>query len=189
MRCILTVALLLGIVSLKGAEAGSSPGYSLAKTLTPEEFAKAGLSKLTPEELAFLETALVRQQGVQSNARTTSSAAKPGKKGAPASDKGGPASLTREQVAADFGAEQVAQNRPAADVNEVRTHIEGTVQEFSGRAVFVLGNGQIWQQRTPQDVFLSKKLVNPEVTLIRTSLGYKMLIDAANVVVFVKRIQ
>ena len=88
----------------------------------------------------------------------------------------------------EFGAEQIAQAKPTNDGDELHTTIEGTVQEFSGRAVFVLGNGQIWQLRTPADVFLPRKLVNPAVTLIRGAFGYKLVIDAADLVLLVKRV-
>lgn len=148
------------------------------RSLTPEEFSRAGLNKLTTEELSFLEAALARQGKASvttSPARTIS----PQPQRPP----------SKEKVAADFGAEQVAQNKPANTSDELHTSIEGSVQEFSGRAVFVLANGQIWQQRTPTDVYLPKKLTNPAVTLVRGPFGYKMIIDAANVVVYVKRIQ
>jgi len=180
-RRALLLSLVFGSLSF-GATAPSPPSKtSLAQTLSAEEFARAGLNKLTPDELAFLDAALAR--------RSLPPAV--GASAAPATpirqEKLPP---TREKVAADFGAEQVAaQKQPAADVGELHTHIEGTVQEFSGRAVFALGNGQVWQLRTPADIYLTKKLVNPEVTLIRGPGGYKMVIDAANVVVLVKRIQ
>ena len=96
---------------------------------------------------------------------------------------------SREKIAVDFGAEQVAQAKPTTAGDELHTTIEGTVQEFSGRAVFVLGNGQIWQLRTPTDVFLPRKLINPAVTLIRGAFGYKRVIDAADLVLLVKRVQ
>lgn len=179
MRCALLLALLLGSARLFGAEPGQPSGYSLAKSLSAEDFARAGLNKLSPEELAFLESALARQHPP----------AVPATKTPPVATAPTKRPLSREKVAADFGAEQVAQPTAADSGDTLHTHIEGTVQEFSGRAAFVLANGQIWQLRTPADIFLSKKLVNPEVTLIKGSLGYKMVIDAANVVVFVKRIQ
>ena len=83
----------------------------------------------------------------------------------------------------------MAPAKPTSDGDKLHTTIEGAVQEFSGRAVFVLGNGQIWQLRTPTDVFLPKKLLDPAVTLIRGAFGYKLVIDAADIVLLVKRIQ
>lgn len=177
---VVLLALVFGLARLGGAEAVAPAGSSLAKVLSAEEFARAGLNKLTPDELAFLEAALARKQGA-----VAASEPAPAAKSKTVTKR--PAAV--EPAPSGFGAEQVAKVAPATDGDELHTRIEGTVQEFSGRAVFALANGQIWQQRIPQDVFLSKKLVNPEVTLIRTSVGYKMIIDAANVVVFVKRIQ
>ncbi len=195
-RCILLVAaLVLGLSRSHSAEPANPSSISLAKTLSPEEFARAGLNKLTPEELAFLDATLASKSlspvavaaTVPARASTPASSAKrPAAQ--PASTPSAPLASAPEATS-DFGAEQISKVKPTSGPDELHTTIEGTVQEFSGRAVFVLANGQVWQQRTPQDVFLSKKLVNPAVTLIRTSLGYKMLIDAANVVVFVKRIQ
>jgi hypothetical protein len=77
----------------------------------------------------------------------------------------------------------------ACAVRAAESSIEGTIESFSGRAVFVLDNGQIWQQRIPDTVYFSPKLENPEVIITRDIVGYKMLIVPANRIVFVKRIQ
>lgn len=176
-RYILLLVLLFGTGRLGGAEPSGSATTSATRALTAEEFARSGLNKLTPEELAFLDAALARHHsevGQRAPVPANSTAKRP---------------PSKEKIAADFGVEQVAQSKPVNDADELHTHIEGTIQEFSGRTVFVLANGQIWQQRTPTDVFLPKKLVNPAVTLTRGAFGYKMVIDDANIVVFVKRVQ
>jgi hypothetical protein len=180
LRGLLLLALLSGTGQLTRAESSGGGSLSVTRTLSPEEFARAGLNKLTAEELAFLDAALARRQPP----------ARPSKAAPPAA----PAAIAQRgpakgKIAAEFGAEQVAQAKPTNDGDELHTTIEGTVQEFSGRAVFVLGNGQIWQLRTPTDVFLPKKLVNPTVTLIRGAFGYKLVIDAADLVLLVKRVQ
>ncbi len=162
----------------ESASAQAAPPSSAIRSLSQEEFARSGLGKLTAEELAYLDAALARR----SKTDASKSPARPA-----VSQAQRPPS--KEKVAADFGAEQVAQNKPTSTSDELHTNIEGSVQEFSGRAVFVLANGQIWQQRTPTDVYLPKKLTNPAVTLVRGPFGYKMIIDAADVVVYVKRIQ
>lgn len=153
---------------------------SVTRALSPDEFARAGLNKLTAEELDFLEAVLARRQTPA-----------PSSKAAPTAPPSAiaPRGPSKEKIAAAFGAEQVAPAKPTSDGDKLHTTIEGAVQEFSGRAVFVLGNGQIWQLRTPTDVFLPKKLLNPAVTLIRGAFGYKLVIDAADIVLFVKRIQ
>ena len=171
------------------AKAGETPeGGELARILTPEEFTRSGLQKLTPTELSSLETALLQHHQLSASPVTGSMATEN-----PSSI--GPSSLAREKIepsgdkSRGFGAEQVTKPKPDETGAEMRSHIEGTLDGFSGRAVFVLGNGQIWQQRVPETVYFAKKLVDPEVVLTRSFAGYKMLIVPANRVVFVKRIQ
>jgi hypothetical protein len=180
LRALSLFALTLSLGFASAAEPAATPPAlaSSIRSLTPEEYTRSGLQKLTSEELAYLDAALARRQGTE---RSPS----PPRSTTPSSQR----PPTKEKIAADFGAEQVAQNKPTHTSEELHTYIEGSVQEFSGRAVFVLANGQIWQQRTPTDVYLPKKLNNPAVTLIRGPFGYKMVIDAADVVVYVKRIQ
>ena len=156
------------------AVAASDP-VSLIHALTPEEFAKAGLNKLTPEELTFLEQALASHQQVTAQAAPVA----PTEKVVKSTDK----------AAASFGAEQVTPATRVVTEQELHAHIEGTIESFSGRAVFVLDNGQIWQQRIPDTVYFSPALVNPEVIITRGFVGYKMVIVEANRIVFVKRIQ
>jgi hypothetical protein len=169
---LLTSLLLLASVALAAPAAATT---SSIRALTPEEFAKAGLNKLTSEELSFLEGALARhQEGV-----TQAAPVAPTESVIKSTDK----------AAAAFGAEQVAEVKRVVTEQELHAHIEGTIESFSGRAVFVLDNGQIWQQRIPDTVYFTPKLVNPEVIITRGFIGYKMLIVEANRIVFVKRIQ
>jgi hypothetical protein len=165
---------LLFLASVARPAPAAAPG-SIIHALTPEEFAKAGLNKLTTEELDNLEAALSRhQQGIAQAAPTA-----PTETVIKSTDK----------AASAFGAEQVTQAKRVVTEQELHAHIEGTIESFSGRAVFVLDNGQIWQQRIPDTVYFTPKLVNPEVIITRGFIGYKMLIVEANRIVFVKRIQ
>lgn len=171
------LALLAGLPFLAGvvlAAPAPTPSSSI-QALTPEEFSRAGLNKLTPEELTFLEEALTRhQQGLAQAA-----AVEPKEKVIQSADK----------AAAAFGAEQVAEVKRVVTEQELHAHIEGTIESFSGRAVFVLDNGQIWQQRNSDTIYFTPKLENPEVIITRGLIGYKMVVVPANRVVFVKRIQ
>ena len=168
------VSLLLVLASAARVGAAPAPG-SIIHALSPEEFAKAGLNKLSSEELAFLEEALARHE--------------------PAATPAAPVTPTetviksKDKAAASFGAEQVTETKRVVTEQELHAHIEGTIDSFSGRAVFVLDNGQIWQQRIPETVYFNPTLVNPEVIITRGFIGYKMLIVEANRIVFVKRIQ
>lgn len=171
---LLTSAALVFALFLGRLHASAAP-QPLTQSFTPEEFAKAGLNKLTPEELSFLEETLARhqQQAVEAARH------------APVK----PVLTSKDPESATFGAEQVSKTKVVKTDQELHAHIEGTLESFSGRAVFVLDNGQIWQQRIPDTVYLGKKLVNPEVVLTRGLIGYKMVIVPADRVVFVKRIQ
>lgn len=199
-----TTLALLGSLTLAvcAASAAAAPNSSI-HALTPEEFSRAGLNKLTPEELLFLDEALIHHQQLVAK----EAPAKPADKVVMSTDKDS-AAFGAEQVAkkapakpveqvvkstdkaaATFGAEQVVKEKPVVSDQELHAHIEGTIESFTGRAVFVLDNGQIWQQRMPETVYFTPKLVNPEVIITRGFIGYKMLIVPANRIVFVKRIQ
>jgi hypothetical protein len=171
-----TLALLACLSGLAVCVASPAPATaSPIHSLTPEEFSRAGLNKLTPEELLFLDEALMHhQQPVAEEAPV-----KPAEKIVKSTDK----------AAASFGAEQVTEVKKVVTEQELHAHIEGTIESFTGRAVFVLDNGQIWQQRMPETVYFTPTLVNPEVIITRGFIGYKMLIVPANRIVFVKRIQ
>jgi hypothetical protein len=190
--CIAFGLILVPLV-LSSAKADEPPAATsvLANTLTHEEFVRAGLQKLTPEELAALEAALIRHQQLpepSTAAPVSTDTSSITYTHAPSSAPAGKVVSPGDKTAA-FGAEQVIKAKPLETDAELHSHIEGTLDGFSGRAVFVLGNGQIWQQRVPETVYFAKKLVNPEVVLTRSFAGYKMLIVPADRVVFVKRIQ
>ncbi|QYM79451.1 hypothetical protein K0B96_02215 [Horticoccus luteus] len=146
----------------------------LRRILSPAEFSAAGLDKLSPEELSRLETALIQHHQLPAAS----------KEPVPTSEN------TPAAAAADFGREQVERERPTTPTgNEIRGRIDGSVQDIGGRSLFLLDNGQIWQQRIPDQFHLPKKLVNPEVVISRGLVGYKMVIVGADIVVFVKRIR
>ena len=159
----------------------AAPASSVTQILTPEEFAAAGLAKLSPEELAALSSAVSRHAAEFSAALAPEASPRvapaPGSSPAPAVN------------AAKFGAEQIAPHNTSDTPSELRTRIEGTVQDITGRAVFALENGQVWQLRNTDNVHFPRKLVNPEVVISRGIAGYKMLIVPENYVLFVKRIQ
>jgi hypothetical protein len=158
----------LGLAGLVAAEPAPSP--SLRKLLTPQEFERAGLTKLTPGELGALEAALA------AHARPPTS-----------STRGAP---SRSETAAEsrrFGEEEL--HRAPATGAELRTRIEGTVTDLTGRSVFALENGQVWQQRIPDRILVPRPLLNPEVIITHGIGGYKMDITGLDRIVFVKRIQ
>lgn len=119
----------LGVVALRAQE--------FSKTLTPEEFAAAGLGKLTPDELARLD-ALVQAQ------------------------RSGEVAKVKEETAAKVRAE-VAAEKPAheggmlhrmrvlltpgtqIDYERVETSLKGPFRGYEKGSLIHLANGQIWQ--------------------------------------------
>ena len=146
------------------------PG-SVTRSDTPPASGRASSAIVPPASVAF--TALSTRLSTTCFRRAPSVAQNPGSK----------------KADDDFGAEQLSRPKSDETPSELHSRIEGTIQEFSGRAVFVLENGQIWQQRIPQAYYFPHKLVNPEVIITKGLGGYKMAIVAADAVVFVKRIQ
>jgi hypothetical protein len=178
----ISVWLILTALVAPPAQADQTPAAAstLTDLLTHEEFVQSGLQKLSPKELATLEMALIRHQQLAGSAAAHST---------PVDSVSSIGTSVVSPASSAFGSEQVVKGAPAETAAELHSHIEGSLDGFAGRAVFVLENGQIWQQRVPETVYFARKLVNPEVVLTRSFAGYKMLIVPADRVVFVKRIQ
>lgn len=138
---------------------------SVVAKLTPEEFKAAGLHKLSAPEIAALDAALQRQTAVA-----------PPKKPEPA----------REAL---FGAETLPASKTAAAPSSIRTRIVGRFEGWTGKTLFVLENGQRWQQRIPDTYVAPRPLESPEVVLERGSFGYRLVIPEFRHQVPVKRIQ
>jgi hypothetical protein len=150
--------------------ADSASTVSLRQLLSPAEFQNSGLGKLTATELAALEHALAEHGSIAAVAVVPSPTSKP------------------RHDAKDLGSEQVM--KPATDTAaQLRSRIEGTVGDLTGRSVFVLENGQVWQQRIPDRVPLLHPLSNPEVTVSRGIGGYTMDITGVAQLIHVKRIK
>jgi hypothetical protein len=154
------IVLILVLVS-QGTHSFGAEAASLRDVLTADEFRKAGLSKLTEEELAFLSSRLLgqlaapEQKGTQSQASAAGIA--PGSIEAVEKNVVRDASVMEAAVAvsklpkgnAAFGHEEKLQ---AAVVKiqkvptEMRSRIVGPFEGWSGRTLFKLENGQVWQQ-------------------------------------------
>jgi hypothetical protein len=136
---------------------------SLADVLTAEEFERAGLKKLTPEELAFLsarilsvpESAAARAPVDASAAAATVPAAAPALRGEAA-----------------FGQEQkIIEDLHRAEVipKEIRSRIPGSFRGWSGKTVFRLENGQVWRQTSGGTFAVS--MTDPVVVVQRGAFG------------------
>ncbi|ACB73996.1 hypothetical protein [Opitutus terrae] len=172
---------------------GAAP--SLREMLSAEEFERAGLHKLTPAELEFLSARLLPTAPVASGAAAqpasvSSPAAPASAEHAPGPERV-PSSDSEAIVADTFGREKQVQaelekKQPAA--RELQTRISGVFTGWTGRTVFRLDNGQVWQQVDP-GVF-SVNLESPVVTVRKGRFGaFYLGVEGYGSQVKVKRLQ
>ena len=163
--------------------AASAAAASLKETLTPGEFARAGLGKLTPEELAYLDQ-IVAARAAQKLAARTSPTAVPG------AESGGAAGTIPTGEAA-FGREEQTR-RAAAQIahapTEVRSRIQGPFAGWNGGATFTLENGQVWAQAEPGTFVV--RLDSPGVSIRKGAFGtYYLTVEGYGSSVKVRRIK
>jgi len=138
----------------------ATPNCSLRTLMTPEEFSKAGLEKLSTEELHFLE---VRLFGAKPEAAAPVQASTGDVSHSPAAVVQAPAQETRDPLVieaaaqlaklpkgeAAFGKEQHLADeviKIQRVPSEITSRISGTFLGWSGKTRFVLENGQEWIQ-------------------------------------------
>jgi len=124
------VAVLLALCA--AASAVAAEGF--LKNLPADQFAAAGLNKLTAGELARLEQLIAeREAGAKAAAEPAPAAPKPEAKVA------GPGWLR-----ALVTLQETAEKPDAAEA--IVTRLAGDYEGWSGKTLFQLENGQIWQQ-------------------------------------------
>lgn len=176
----LVVASALGLVA-----AGASAATSLRDVLSPEEFQRAGLQKLTPEELEFLSTRLLPQPSSATSATASASSTPPEPAAVPLRAQ------TRLSGDAAFGRErevqaEVEQTRQIP--REIQSRIVGAFTGWGGATLFRLENGQVWQQAEPS-VF-AVDLTSPAVTIRKGHFGaFYLTVEGYGSRVKVKRVK
>ncbi len=158
---------------------------SLKNIFSPEEYQAAGLEKLSPEEQAVLLRALhQRGLGAPGSAHKITAV----KAETPPPEKKGIWARVM-----DFGAEQLPlkSEKDPGEVTEVDAQMTEPFDGLTGKTLFRLDNGQVWQQRAGEEYFLGKAIPNPKVVIMRTRLGYRIKIPevGAGFDVAVKRIK
>ena len=146
----LFVAPLVAAAQDSAAAGENFPGVS--KALTPDQYTAAGLSKLTPEERANLDTYLKTYfsgatQKVVSKAVAQASA-----------------------EAVDRAVKEHKVEPPTV----IESRIVGTVSGWNDRTVFRLENGQFWKPTDRNETF--HPLDNPQVLIVKDFFSYKMAI-------------
>ena len=157
-------AIVLGLAAGGSAQQPAALGENfpgVQKVLTPEQYAEAGLNKLSPEERAKLDdylrgyvTGATQRVAEQASARAVDTAVKQHKVEAPLL---------------------------------IETAIVGRVDGWKADKVFILSNGQHWKVVDNGSRYFAP-LDNPSVFIVRDSFGYKMAV-AGGGLVRVKRLQ
>ena len=120
------------------------------KVLTPEQYAAAGLGKLSPDEQARLDEAL---KGYFSGATAK----------------------VAERAASQAVDRAVKEKRVEAPTL-IESHIVGTFTGWNNRTVFVLDNGQRWKPVDSNSRASFPPAENPQIYIVRDVFGYKMAI-------------
>ncbi len=160
----------------------AEPGL-IQRLLTPEEFHRAGLDKLTPEELAFLNASLAGA-GVSAPQQT-------GPRPAATEAALPPPVPQLPQGEAAFGNEQelhARAERLQRVPSSIRSRIRGEFSGWEGRTDFHLENGQVWHQVDGSQ--FSVNLVDPTVIIEKGLLGaFYLRVEGYGSSVKVKRIR
>jgi hypothetical protein len=139
-----TFALLLVLIASPMPVMAQKDFASLEEQMTGSEFQDAGLQKLTPEELASLNS-WIRKRSLA----TLDS----------------PRYMSSGSTTAASGDDDY--NRPSIEDMErepIVTRINGAFSGWDGHTVFKLENGMIWAQ-ADKDKFFTRELRNPTVTI------------------------
>jgi hypothetical protein len=169
-RHLAAIALIAFLAVAAPAEEAPAPVRSL---LTPEEFHRAGLDKLSKGELDFLSACLARLHASPTLRSPASpvSQVEPPPKDVLSNPPAAPIKSLPQGEAA-FGAEEqlhaaveVIQAVPSA----IRSRVLGPFEGWSGRTEFRLENGQVWKQAERGD--FSANLSNPFVVIEKGLLG------------------
>lgn len=139
---------------------------SLEEQMNGTEFQAAGLEKLTPEELASLNTWIRMHSLATLDApRINDSRAMAGEDGG---EKPGIEEMEREPI---------------------ETRINGTFVGWDGHTIFKLENGMIWAQ-ADKDKFYSRELINPRVVVEPAMFGnWRLSVEGIDEDVRVERLE
>lgn len=152
-------------------------GGEFTQSLTPEKLQASGLVKLTPAEIAQLESLIENYKtGAVEKAVAAVPPAPPAVKPAPVTKSGG---IMPDWVGALITLKR-SEKGPAAQ-QTLESMLVGDFSGWSGRTSFKLENGQLWIQANSDSYQYSPVLNSPKVKIYPASLGnYWMEIEGTN---------
>jgi hypothetical protein len=134
----------------KQSTSESKSNIHIESLMSAAEFKSCGLNKLTPDEIAHLDSWLL-SFGVRLLSR-------------------------RDE-----------ESKPTGTSDVIESQIDGEFHGWDGETIFKLTNGQIWQQA--QYDYEYEYAYRPEVTIYKTTGGYKMKVEDMEDTIYVKRIK
>ena len=138
-------ALFFSVLAGCAASAFASDFSSLEERMSEHDFKAAGLQKLSPQELEQLNVWL-RAHGLT------------------------PAAKGESHGATDEGFRAKGFFGSGSDTGPIQSRIKGSFKGWSGKSLFELENGQVWQQ-TDGGEFNIPAVNNPAVTISQSMLG------------------
>lgn len=169
--------LVIGCVWAAGALAARGAEENFTRTVRAEDFAAAGLAKLTPAELARLD-ALVRDfgSGALVAARAAAEAAEARAAQAVAETQAAEAKAMAAAKPKKSGAGLLARARdvfapePKGDEPVMESRLKGEFNGWEGRVIFTLENGTRWRVANAASYYCPA-IASPQVRITPAGMG------------------
>lgn len=173
--------ILAGLIGVAALAANARGQEKFSRAVRPEEFAAAGLAKLSPEERARLD-ALVEayKTGALVTARREAEAAAAARvaaevratKAERAAEEAKAEAKQTKKAEAGFLAKAKVMLTPGTEVEylAVESRIEGSFTGWEGRAIFKLENGQRWQLANAESYY-TPAMAGPKVMITPAAMG------------------
>ncbi len=151
----------------------------LEREMSPEERARTGVDRLSAEQRAALDAWLQQRFAAESvatppaSAPTAASTSMPATAVAPAATVA-PAASAAAARSALSDASQIGFSHYTGAREEFSARIVGSFRGWTGRTLFRLDNGQVWQQS--ESASYAIELDDPEVRLRPKAMGSWMLV-------------
>ncbi|MGA9853921.1 MAG: hypothetical protein WBR29_01420 [Gammaproteobacteria bacterium] len=188
MRILVLVSMLCCLAALAGTSA--TKPVDIRDLMNVTQFDKAGLNKLSPDEINALNAWL--NQYLDSRAVTTPrpaplAAVTPPTAASAVPQAAGSATAAASGIAS-FGADTMVPKESPQEPNRIESRIAGLFTGWTGDTVFKLENGQVWKQAAT-GYYTNVELDHPQVVIKKLSFGYLLTLPGHGQTVFVRRIK
>ncbi len=157
-----------------GAACAQSTFPGIKVIMTPEEFARAGLSALTPDQLGVIDAAIIRHYA-HTVAKAVNEQAATISQQAVAEEK-------KSSWLSHFGISELSREPDWKTTTGLKAHCTGWV----GGNSFSLDNGQVWEGLDP----ITVELANKDIEIQPRPMGaFALVVDGKNTTLRVHRVK